>query len=160
MKLTVRPTSITDIHNVLTAPSEITQAELDAYHWTTWEAMAVFKGYLMVGQAHTLFEDDNPICIYGTFPHPTRAGVRNTWFITKDNYFKGPKRIHVFSRRWWREHVKRFDPDIVFETFSRSPHEDAGKWFEFMGFFKIPWPIEGELFYAYHVAKSDDIATA
>lgn len=160
MKLAVRPTSITDIHNVLTAPSEITAHEMEQNGWSPWEAMAVFKGYLMVGQANTLFADGNPICIYGTFPHPTREKVRNTWFVTKDGYFNGPKRVHVFSRKWWREYVQRFEDGMVFETFSRSPHPDAGKWFEFMGFSKIPWPIEGELFCAYRVAKSDDIATA
>jgi len=136
----VQPATLWDVISVLDRLSHITQSELDATGLTKWNALKMLRELLDLSEAETVRDNDEPLFVLGTHPHPTDERVRMTWFIASDAFFNHGVSSTLYGRRFMRR-LRARHPGVTFESVSWSTHPYVRRWFMLLGFV----PVEGTL---------------
>jgi hypothetical protein len=131
--------------------SEQNQAEHDQLGLSQWDVLKLVKKFLDQGSAYTGFDKGAPACMLGVIQED---GESRTWFLATKAYFSiGPRAI-IHARRFLRDAYKTHGKLF---TGSCSPHPEAERWFDALGYRKMG-EADGVKWFVYEMTEPHNSA--
>lgn len=137
---------------VLKDLSEQNAAEHEKLGLCQLDVLAWVRKYLKQGESVTVMHKGEPVCVFGIL---TEEGEPRTWFLANKTYFSLGVAAVLHARRFLKSAVKRHGRIY---TGSCSPHPDAERWFEVLGFKKL-CEEDGVKWFVYEMTSPDNSAS-